>query len=58
VPDLRLFLCVRDACRRPVLVCRRCDHGNIYCGTACRDAQRAVARRVVAQQLDGFDLDA
>jgi hypothetical protein len=45
VLDLRLFQCVRDACRRLGYVCRFCDHGQIYCTRRCRDAQRAASRR-------------
>ena len=44
----RMFLCAR--CRRQVLVCRRCDRGQIYCAGTCagearREAQRAARRR-------------
>ena len=35
----RMFLCVR--CRSQVLVCRRCDRGQIYCaGTCAQQARR------------------
>ena len=44
----RLFHCAR--CRTQVLICRRCDRGNIYCGSRCsqqsrRDSLREAARR-------------
>jgi hypothetical protein len=44
----RRFLCAR--CRVPVLVCSRCDRGQIYCPTGCaamvrRQAQRDAGRR-------------
>ena len=44
----RLFNCAR--CHRQVVICRRCDRGNIYCGSGCsyrarRESQRAAARR-------------
>jgi hypothetical protein len=44
----RLFLCA--LCRRQVLICSRCDRGQIYCAEGCagearRRAQRAAAAR-------------
>lgn len=44
----RLFCCAR--CRAQVVICRRCDRGNRYCGPACakaarRDSLRAAGRR-------------
>ena len=44
----RRFLCAR--CRVPVLVCSRCDRGQIYCPTGCaavvrRQSQRDAGRR-------------
>jgi hypothetical protein len=44
----RLFNCAR--CQHQVVICRRCDRGNIYCGSACShrarcESQRAAARR-------------
>jgi Possible lysine decarboxylase len=47
-PPARLFLCNR--CRTQVLICSRCDRGQIYCAGSCaqearRDAQRAPGRR-------------
>jgi hypothetical protein len=44
----RMFLCLR--CRQQVLVCRRCDHGQVYCGPECalevrRSMQREARRR-------------
>ena len=44
----RLFHCAR--CRVQVLICSRCDRGNIYCGSRCsqlsrRDSLREAARR-------------
>jgi hypothetical protein len=39
----RMFLCVR--CRSQVLVCRRCDRGQIYCiGTCAKEARRERQR--------------
>ncbi len=48
VPPARLFLCTR--CRTQVLICSRCDRGQIYCAGSCaqearRDAQRVAGRR-------------
>ena len=47
----RMFLCAR--CRAQVIVCRRCDRGQIYCAGACaqearRDNQRQARRRYQA----------
>jgi hypothetical protein len=44
----RLFLCAR--CGVQVLLCRRCDRGNRYCGLACRREARAEARRRAAER--------
>lgn len=46
--SFRMFLCAR--CRSQVLVCRRCDRGQIYCTPSCaddarRDHQREARRR-------------
>ena len=53
----RMFLCA--ACRIQVVLCRRCDRGQIYCGRECsgrarRDAQRAAARRYQATRRGRF----
>jgi hypothetical protein len=47
----RMFLCAR--CRCQVLVCRRCDRGQIYCAGTCaqktrHDRQREARRRYQA----------
>lgn len=47
----RMFLCAR--CHSQVLVCRRCDRGQIYCIGTCaqearRDRQREARRRYQA----------
>jgi hypothetical protein len=47
----RLFLCGR--CRRQVVICRRCDRGQVYCGPECalevrRRNQREARRRYQA----------
>jgi len=47
-PSARFFLCAR--CRSQVLVCRRCDRGQIYCSAVCsgdtrRQRQREANRR-------------
>ena len=47
----RLFLCGR--CRRQVVICRRCDRGQVYCGPDCalevrRRNQREARRRYQA----------
>ena len=47
-PSARLYLCAR--CHVQVVVCRRCDRGNRYCGRLCRGLARAEARRQAAQR--------
>ena len=47
----RMFLCAR--CRSQVLVCRRCDRGQLYCFGSCaqearHDRQREARRRYQA----------
>jgi len=47
-PSARLFNCARCQCQ--VMICRRCDRGNMYCGSNCsqsarRDSIRAAGRR-------------
>ena len=47
-PSSRLFLCAH--CRKQVIICRRCDRGQIYCPEGCSqiarlDSLRAAARR-------------
>lgn len=53
----RMFLCA--ACRAQVVLCRRCDRGQIYCGAECstrarRNAQRAAASRYQASRRGRF----
>jgi hypothetical protein len=53
----RMFLCA--ACRVQVVLCRRCDRGQIYCGRDCSsrargDAQRAAGRRYQASRPGRF----
>ena len=36
--DFRLFSCAR--CGQQVRICRRCDHGNIYCSQTCSVIRR------------------
>jgi hypothetical protein len=55
--DGRFFLCSR--CRAQVVVCRRCDHGQIYCGRTCaaqarRTSLAAAARRFQASRRGRF----
>lgn len=42
-PVGRLFLCGR--CRAQVLICSRCDRGQIYCAAACAQAARQESQR-------------
>jgi len=44
----RLYLCQR--CRLQVIICRRCDRGQIYCSTACSKAARREALRASGQR--------
>jgi hypothetical protein len=44
----RFFLCER--CRSQVLICRCCDHGQIYCAAGCARAARTERRRDVAKR--------
>ena len=39
----RLFLCAR--CRVQVVLCSRCDRGNLYCGPTCSRAVRQASMR-------------
>jgi hypothetical protein len=39
----RLFLCAR--CRKQVLICRRCDRGQIYCADGCAKIARSHSLR-------------
>ena len=39
----RLFQCLR--CRRQVMVCQQCDHGQRYCAEGCRQAARKSTRQ-------------
>ena len=39
----RLFLCAR--CRKQVLICRRCDRGQIYCADGCAKFARSHSLR-------------
>jgi hypothetical protein len=50
---LRFFLCAR--CRNQVVICRRCDRGQIYCSKACahearRTNQGEAGRRYQASE--------
>jgi len=42
-PTGRLYVCAR--CRAQVIVCRRCDRGQIYCGRDCSLASRRASQR-------------
>lgn len=44
----RLFLCA--GCRVQVVLCSRCDRGNLYCGRPCWRRARDVARREAARR--------
>ena len=42
----RLYHCAR--CHQQTTICRRCDHGNIYCGPACAIPARINSLRLAA----------
>ncbi len=44
----RLFVCAR--CRAQVIVCRRCDRGQIYCNSGCAQVSRQASLREAAQR--------
>ncbi len=44
----RLFVCAR--CRAQVIVCRRCDRGQIYCDGDCSRASRQASLHEAAQR--------
>ena len=44
----RFYLCAR--CRAQVLICRRCDRGNIYCSSSCSATARQTALRTAGQR--------
>ena len=44
----RLFACA--SCHRQVVLCRRCDHGNIYCSRGCGDRARQHAQRLAGRR--------
>ena len=44
----RLFNCA--SCRRQVVLCRRCDHGNIYCSRNCSGPARRRSVRLAGQR--------
>lgn len=46
-PSARLYHCAR--CHRQVILCRRCDRGQVYCAAECaRQARRDSLRRAGA----------
>lgn len=46
--DPRVFDCPR--CGLRVMVCRKCDRGQVYCGEACRSAARRESQRASARK--------
>ena len=44
----RLFTCA--SCRRQVVLCRRCDHGNIYCSRNCSGRARRRSMRLAGRR--------
>lgn len=48
LPSARLYVCAR--CRIQVLICRRCDRGQIYCTGGCAQEARSRAQRAAAHR--------
>ena len=44
----RLFNCAH--CDRQVVLCPRCDYGNMYCSPPCRETARRRAQRLSGQR--------
>jgi len=44
----RFFLCA--LCQAEVLICRRCDRGNIYCARGCAREARRIAQRLAGRR--------
>jgi hypothetical protein len=44
----RRYHCAR--CRVPVVICRTCDRGNLYCFGGCAGLARAESRRAAARR--------
>ena len=44
----RMFLC--GLCRAQVVLCRRCDRGQIYCGRGCAGRARGEAQREAGER--------
>lgn len=44
----RMFLC--GLCRAQVVLCRRCDRGQIYCGRSCSGRARGAAQRAAGKR--------
>ena len=42
-PSARLFNCARCHCQ--VIICRRCDRGQVYCADGCADLARIASGR-------------
>jgi hypothetical protein len=47
-PSARLFHCARCHCQ--VILCRRCDRGNVYCTNGCADEARTESLRRAAER--------
>lgn len=49
MPDTgRMYVCA--LCRAQVIVCRRCDRGQIYCGRSCATRARWAAQKAAGQR--------
>ena len=44
----RLYHCTRCHCQ--VIICRRCDRGNVYCGETCANPARSESKKRAAKR--------
>jgi predicted nucleic acid-binding Zn ribbon protein len=51
-PTYRLYNCQR--CGVQVRICRRCDHGNIYCAQECSRIRRRECLRRAGARYQGL----
>lgn len=47
-PGPRLYLCRR--CHKQVIICRKCDRGNIYCADGCATSSRIISLRLAGSR--------
>ena len=47
-PSARLFF--RARCHCQVIICRRCDQGQVYCAAGCAEMARAISQNRAAKR--------